>query len=35
MVLFLAKHVNYDVMKVQAKDKRWAEYMTDVDVVRQ
>lgn len=31
MVLFLAKHVNYDVMKVQSKDSRWAEYMTDVD----
>lgn len=31
MVLFLAKHVNYDVMKVQSKDSRWAEYMTDVE----
>lgn len=31
MVLFLAKHVNYDVMKIQSKDSRWAQYMTDVD----
>lgn len=30
-MLFLAKHVNYDVMKVQSQDSRWAPYMTDVD----
>lgn len=29
--MFLAKHVNYDVMTTQSKDSRWAKYMTDVD----
>lgn len=32
VVLFLAKHLNYEVMKLQqSKDPRWAQYMTDVD----
>lgn len=31
LVLFLAKRVNYDIMKIQSKDNRWAEYMTDVE----